>query len=168
MTLREGPTQTALERSARALGELLAERGWRVATAESCTGGWIAQAITAIAGSSDWFDGGLVTYSNQAKIELLDVAPMLLERHGAVSAEVAAAMAEGALRKLGADLACAVTGVAGPGGGSAAKPVGTVWFGFARGGSATRTLMHRFPGDRRAVRAQTVAVALEELAAQAG
>lgn len=168
MTLHEGPTQAVLERSARVLGEMLAERGWRVATAESCTGGWIAQAITAIAGSSDWFDGGLVTYSNQAKIELLDVAPMLLERHGAVSAEVAAAMAEGALCKLGADLACAVTGVAGPGGGSAAKPVGTVWFGFARAGGATRTLMHRFPGDRRAVRAQTVVVALEELAAQAG
>ncbi|MEQ8353931.1 MAG: nicotinamide-nucleotide amidohydrolase family protein [Gammaproteobacteria bacterium] len=163
-----GPTQEALEARARALGEVLLERGWRAATAESCTGGWIAQAMTAIAGSSDWFEGGLVTYSNQAKIALLGVDAMLIERHGAVSAEVAAAMAEGALRTLGADLSCAVTGVAGPGGGSPAKPVGTVWFGFARGGAVTRTCMHRFAGDRRAVRAATVAVALEELAALAG
>ncbi|MEQ8661604.1 MAG: nicotinamide-nucleotide amidohydrolase family protein [Gammaproteobacteria bacterium] len=108
-----------------------------------------------------------MSYSNQAKITLLGVDPMLIERHGAVSAEVAAAMAAGALRVLGADLACAVTGVAGPGGGSAAKPVGTVWFGFARQGAATRTLRHCFDGDRRAVRAATVAVALEELAAAA-
>ncbi|MCB1746749.1 MAG: nicotinamide-nucleotide amidohydrolase family protein [Gammaproteobacteria bacterium] len=157
------PDQDALETLARELGEALLERGWRAATAESCTGGWIAQAITAIAGSSDWFEAGLVTYSNAAKISLLGVAPMLIERHGAVSAETAAAMAAGALRVTGADIACAVTGVAGPGGGSAAKPVGTVWFGFATRTGGAASELGRFDGDRRAVRAHTVAHALRGL-----
>lgn len=157
------PDQQALEALARELGERLCERGWRAATAESCTGGWIAQAVTAIAGSSDWFEGGLVTYSNAAKIALLEVDAMIIERHGAVSAETAAAMAEGARRRLQADIAVAVTGVAGPGGGSASKPVGTVWFGFAVSGRATSTVTRVFPGDRQAVRAQSVALALLQM-----
>ncbi|MGR8920710.1 MAG: CinA family protein [Gammaproteobacteria bacterium] len=163
-----GPDQDSLELAARDLGEALLERGWRLATAESCTGGWIAQSVTAIAGSSDWFEAGLVTYSNAAKASLLGVDPMLIERHGAVSGETAAAMAAGAVAVTGADLAVAVTGVAGPGGGSAAKPVGTVWFGFARAGQAPRTECRRFDGDRRAVRAQTVAVALAGLTEMLG
>lgn len=157
--------QHALEAQSRELGDRLRERGWRAATAESCTGGWIAQAITAIAGSSEWFEGGLVTYSNAAKSSLLGVDAMLIERHGAVSAETAAAMAEGALRRLGVEIAVAVTGVAGPGGGSAEKPVGTVWFGFAVQGRATVTVTRLFTGDRTAVRAQSVAFALERLLA---
>ena len=163
-----GPDQDSLELAARRLGEALLERGWRMATAESCTGGWIAQSVTAIAGSSDWFEAGLVTYSNAAKVSLLGVDPMTIERHGAVSGETAAAMAAGAIAVTGADLAVAVTGVAGPGGGSAAKPVGTVWFGFAGSGRAPRAECRRFDGDRRAVRAQTVAVALAGLAAMLG
>lgn len=159
------PTQHALEAQSRELGERLRERGWRAATAESCTGGWIAQAITAIAGSSEWFEGGLVTYSNAAKTSLLGVDAILIERHGAVSAETAAAMAEGALRRLGVEMAVAVTGVAGPGGGSAEKPVGTVWFGFAVQGRATATVTRLFTGDRTAVRAQSVDFALERLLA---
>ncbi|MGE0482966.1 MAG: CinA family protein [Gammaproteobacteria bacterium] len=155
--------QDTLETLARELGELLLERGWRAATAESCTGGWIAQAVTAIAGSSDWFEAGLVTYSNTAKIDLLGVEAMLIERHGAVSGETAAAMARGALRVTGADIACAVTGVAGPGGGSAAKPVGTVWFGFTTVDGRSESECRRFDGDRRAVRAQAVAHALRGL-----
>lgn len=165
--MNDVPEQAALEARARELGGLLVERGWRVATAESCTGGWIAQAMTAIAGSSDWFEIGLVTYSNAAKVALLGVDAMLLERHGAVSGETATAMAAGALAVSGADLACAVTGVAGPGGGSVAKPVGTVWFGFATRGRATCAVLRQFPGDRRAVRAQSVAFALDELIARA-
>ena len=159
------PTQDELEALARELGVGLAERGWRAATAESCTGGWIAQCITAVAGSSGWFEGGLVTYSNAAKTALLGVDASLIERHGAVSAETACAMAAGALRATGADIACAVTGVAGPGGGSAEKPVGTVWFGFAARGARTRSQGACFAGDRRAIRAQSVAFALAELLA---
>jgi len=159
------PTQDELEALARELGHALAERGWRAATAESCTGGWIAQCITAVPGSSNWFEGGLVTYSNAAKTALLGVDALTIERHGAVSAQTACAMAEGALRVTGADIACAVTGVAGPGGGSADKPVGTVWFGFAARGAETRSHGACFAGDRCAIRAQSVAVALAELVA---
>ncbi len=158
-----GPGQDDLERLARELGERLAERGWRVATAESCTGGWIAQAITAIAGSSGWFEAGLVTYSNDAKVALLGVDAMTIARHGAVSEATAAAMAGGALAATGADLAVAVTGVAGPDGGTAAKPVGMVCFGYARAGAAATAETCHFDGDRRAVRAATVAHALREL-----
>ena len=101
------------------LGDLLSERGWRVTTAESCTGGWIAQSVTAVAGSSGWFEAGLVTYSNAMKVELLGVSAMTLEKHGAVSAETAGEMAVGALTRLPADLSVAVTGIAGPDGGTA-------------------------------------------------
>lgn len=157
------PTQAALEALAAELGERLLERGARVATAESCTGGWIAQTLTSVAGSSAWFECGLVTYSNAFKIELLGVDPMTLERHGAVSAETAIEMAAGARRVATAEYAVAVTGIAGPDGGSAAKPVGTVWFGLAAQGQTVRAEKHVFPGDRRAVRARAVETALRAL-----
>jgi nicotinamide-nucleotide amidase len=137
----------------------LRERGEMIATAESCTGGLIAGALTHVPGSSDVVDRGFVTYSNAAKTEMLDVPADLITLVGAVSREVAAAMAEGALRRSHADVAVSVTGVAGPGGGSAEKPVGLVWFGLARRGAATETMQRVFPGDRAAVRAQTVAAA---------
>ncbi len=157
------PDQDELERLARELGTLLGERGWRMASAESCTGGWIAQSMTAIAGSSDWFEAALVTYSNAAKVSMLGVPAMTIEAHGAVSEATALAMASGAIATVGVEVAVAVTGVAGPGGGSEDKPVGTVWFGFAVDGQATRAVVQHFPGDRREVRARTVAYALSYL-----
>lgn len=137
--------------------------GLTVATAESCTGGMIAAALTDIAGSSDVVDRGFVTYSNAAKAEMLGVPAALIAAVGAVSEAVARRMAEGALERSPADLAVAVTGIAGPGGGSADKPVGLVWFGLARRGRPTRALHHVFPGDRAAVRRATVAEALRLL-----
>ena len=142
--------------------------GLQVATAESCTGGLIAAALTAIAGSSDVVDRGFVTYSNEAKTDMLGVPAALIASVGAVSEDVARRMAEGALARSAADLAVAVTGVAGPGGGSAAKPVGLVWFGLAGRGDPTVALHHVFPGDRAAVRRQTVAEALRLLGERAG
>ena len=132
-------------------------RGIRLATAESCTGGLIVAALTAIAGSSDVVDRGFVTYSNQAKTELVGVPAATIAAVGAVSAEVAQAMAEGALARSRATIAVSVTGVAGPGGGSARKPVGLAWFGLARLGAETRTDRQVFPGDRAAIRAACVA-----------
>ena len=161
MTSEQHEQQVLLPRAIE-LGDLLSERGWRVTTAESCTGGWIAQSVTAVAGSSGWFEAGLVTYSNAMKVELLGVSAMTLEKHGAVSAETAGEMAAGALTRLPADLSVAVTGIAGPDGGTAHKPVGTVWFGFA-GGGALVTEMRVFDGSREAVRAATVAHALARL-----
>jgi nicotinamide-nucleotide amidase len=139
--------------------------GWRVATAESCTGGLVAAALTGIAGSSVMFERGFVTYSNEAKAEMLGVDPALIASRGAVSEEVARAMAEGALGRSRADVAVSITGVAGPGGGSDAKPVGLVHFGLARRGSPTRHLERRY-GDlgRAVVRERAVADALELLA----
>ena len=148
---------------ARTLGELLAARGIACATAESCTGGLVAGAITAIAGSSGWFDRGFVTYSNDAKHRLLGVPWATLEAHGAVSEPVARAMAEGALRGSVAGISVAITGIAGPGGGSVAKPVGTVCFGWARVGFDTRVATLRFAGDRTAVRDGSVLTALAGL-----
>jgi nicotinamide-nucleotide amidase len=148
------------------LGDALRAQGQHLATAESCTGGLIAAACTAIAGSSDWFERGFVTYSNEAKIEMLGVLPALIATHGAVSAEVVRAMAEGALAKSRADLAVAVTGIAGPGGGSRDKPVGTVWFGLARKGGGVDVELLRLQGDRTAIRQQTVAIALQRLQAE--
>jgi len=153
----------ALERRALALGPLLLRKRRMMATAESCTGGWIAQTVTAIAGSSDWFDRGFVTYSNQAKMDMLGVAAATLDAHGAVSAETAAEMAAGALARAGVGITVAVTGVAGPAGGSAEKPVGTVWFGWCLDGGVPVTRRHCFDGDRESVRRQTVAVALDGL-----
>lgn len=143
------------------LGERLTAAGAMAATAESCTGGWIAKALTDVAGSSAWFDRGLVTYSNAAKQELLWVSAEILAEHGAVSEPVVRQMAEGALARSAADLAVAVSGIAGPGGGSAEKPVGTVWFAWARTGQTTRSERRLFAGDREAVRRQSVAHALE-------
>lgn len=154
---------------ARRLGAALVAQGGTVATAESCTGGLIAAALTELPGSSQWFERGFVTYSNDAKEELIGVPRAVLERHGAVSEPVARAMAEGALARSHARLALAVTGVAGPGGGSAAKPVGTVCFAWALGGvvgegsaGSPRTVVEtrHFEGDRSAVRAQTALYAL--------
>lgn len=179
------------------LGARLTSAGARVATVESCTGGGIAQAITAVAGASDWFDYGFVTYSNAAKTALVGVPADLIRAHGAVSAPVAAAMAEGGLQGdsrhggdggghaggggsaagagagggegtgagggAGADYCVAVTGVAGPGGGTPRHPVGTVYFGWAGRNRATVTARAHFPGDRTAIRAQTVLRALDGL-----
>ncbi len=145
---------------ARAVLDAMRGRGWTVATAESCTGGLIAGALTEIAGSSDVVDRGFVTYSNAAKTAMLGVAPGAIEAHGAVSNAVAAAMADGALARSTAQAAVSVTGVAGPGGGSAEKPVGTVWFGLAATGRPTRTERVLFPGDRSAIRRATVLYAL--------
>jgi len=145
-----------------ATADLLLKKGWMMATAESCTGGLIAGACTDLAGSSAWFERGFVTYSNAAKIELLGVDTALIDTHGAVSEAVARAMAEGAIARSAAQAAVAVTGVAGPTGGSPEKPVGTVWFGWSVGGQV-RTERRRFEGDRAAVRAATVHYALQTL-----
>jgi nicotinamide-nucleotide amidase len=148
------------ERAAATLAAVRA-RGWMVATAESCTGGMIAAALTSVAGSSDVVDRGFVTYSNEAKTDMLGVPPALIAEHGAVSAEVAAAMAQGALARSRAGVTVAVTGIAGPGGGSADKPVGLVWFGCAIRDQNVWTGSQVFPGDRAAVRNATVEEALE-------
>jgi nicotinamide-nucleotide amidase len=155
----------SLQQLARQLGVQLQAREWLLATAESCTGGGIAAVVTDIAGSSGWFERGFVTYSNEAKQEMLGVSAATLERVGAVSEETAGEMAAGALRHSKAHLSVAVTGVAGPGGGSPAKPVGTVCFGYALPDGSTLTRRLQFAGDRAAVRAQTVATALTGLLA---
>jgi nicotinamide-nucleotide amidase len=145
------------------LAALLRRGGERIATAESCTGGLIAAACTSLAGSSDWFERGFVTYSNEAKIEMLGVPAALIAAHGAVSAEVACAMAEGALANSRASFAVSVTGIAGPGGGSAAKPVGTVWIAIAASGEKAVASLLLASGDRAAIRQASVARALELL-----
>jgi nicotinamide-nucleotide amidase len=151
----------AAEPAARSLADALLARRLRLVTAESCTGGLIAGACTALAGSSEWFERGMVSYSNESKTELLGVPADLIARHGAVSEEVARAMAEGALAHSRADLALAVTGIAGPTGGSPAKPVGTVWLAWARTGAVTGARLLQLDGDRAAIRLQTVLLALE-------
>jgi nicotinamide-nucleotide amidase len=145
---------------ARKVGEELKASRAMLVTAESCTGGWVAQALTSIAGSSDWFERGFITYSNDSKQELLGVRSETLARHGAVSEETAREMAQGALERSKGTLALAVTGVAGPGGGSAAKPVGMVCFAWASKG-AVRSETQRFSGDRESVRKQSVIRALQ-------
>jgi nicotinamide-nucleotide amidase len=141
-------------------------RGWRVATAESCTGGLVAAALTAIAGSSDVLDRGFVAYSNEAKMELLGVPEATIAAHGAVSGEIALAMAKGAIARAGVDLSVSIVGVAGPGGGSAEKPVGLVHFAIAtrEGGHNEHCI---FPGDRTEVRAKAMIFALALLAEEA-
>lgn len=146
-----------------AVAQALQRRGWRLATAESCTGGLIAASCTELAGSSHWFDRGFVTYSNASKTELLGVAAASIEAHGAVSEPVARAMAQGALERSQAEVSIAVTGIAGPGGAVPGKPVGTVWIGWARRGRAPQTVCCHFDGDRHAVREATVAAALERV-----
>ena|SRR5690606_39863543 len=143
------------------LSAALRARGATLATAESCTGGLLAAACTERAGSSAWFERGWVSYSNQSKTEMLGVPATLIEAHGAVSEAVARAMAEGALAHSDANLSVAVTGIAGPSGGSACKPVGTVWFAWAGRGQATRALCRQLPGDRAAVRQAAVLQALQ-------
>jgi nicotinamide-nucleotide amidase len=151
-------TRTLCER----LAQVLQGRGWMLATAESCTGGLIAAACTDLSGSSNWFERGFVTYSDAAKQELLGVDAALIAQHGAVSEVVARAMAFGAVRHSQARVSVAVTGIAGPTGGSPQKPVGTVWFGFQVDGQLSSET-RRFEGDREAVRTATVRHALQRL-----
>ena len=144
------------------LAQALLQHGWKLATAESCTGGLIAARCTAQSGSSAWFERGMVTYSNEAKCDMLGVPPALISAHGAVSEPVVRAMVAGAVTHSLAQVAVAVTGVAGPLGGSPEKPVGTVWFGWSVAGRVS-TAVRQFPGDRAAVRAATVLHALSQL-----
>lgn len=155
--------EKALEAVLAEISSRLLARDQMLATAESCTGGLISAACTDLAGSSQWFERGFVTYSNAAKTELLGVPAALIDAHGAVSEPVARAMAEGALARSHAQASVAVTGVAGPTGGSAEKPVGTVWLAWRVDGR-THSALHHFPGDRAAVRAATVRLALRQLA----
>ena len=148
------------------LAEALRTRRAMLATAESCTGGMVAAACTSLAGSSDWFERGVVTYSNGAKSELLGVDPALVARHGAVSEEVALAMAQGLLARAPAAFAVAVTGIAGPGGGSVDKPVGTVWIATAARAGAGEAALLRADGDRAAIRQQSLVRALEQVLAR--
>ncbi|MCI1193738.1 CinA family protein [Calidifontimicrobium sp. SYSU G02091] len=157
----------AVEPLVQPLAAALTARGRRLATAESCTGGLIAAACTALAGSSLWFERGFVTYSNEAKTELLGVPTSLIAAHGAVSEEVARAMAAGALARSHADIAVAVTGIAGPGGATPGKPVGLVWLAWSTRDGTAGAHRLQLPGDRAAVRAATVAEALRQALALA-
>jgi len=152
-----------IQKLAAEVGALMLQRRWQLATAESCTGGLVSAAITEIAGSSAWFDRGFVTYSNEAKVELLGVSPLTLHAHGAVSEKTVREMLAGALARSVAHVAVAVSGIAGPGGGTAEKPVGTVCFGWMWRGAEPKCLTQHFDGDRAAVRWQSVEVALNGL-----
>jgi nicotinamide-nucleotide amidase len=169
MRPKAGPSDIALLRLARRVGRALVARDWRVATAESCTAGWVAKVLTDVPGSSRWVEGGYIVYSNAAKIRDLKVPIATLRRHGAVSEATVRAMARGAALATGAELTVAISGIAGPDGGTADKPVGTVWFGIAGRARAVRTraAMRVFPGDREAVRRHSVAFALQLLLQQA-
>ena len=145
------------------VGARLKSKGLKLATAESCTGGWVAQAATSVSGSSDWFDRGFVTYSNDAKREMLGVRAETLAAHGAVSENTAREMAAGALDRSGAGVAVSVTGVAGPTGGSAEKPVGMVCFAWSLRGGAVESETRHFEGDREAIRRQSVIRSLQGL-----
>jgi nicotinamide-nucleotide amidase len=158
----------ALRALAERAGALLLAAGRRVATAESCTGGWVAKCLTDIAGSSQWFERGYVTYSNLAKQQAIGVAASVIETFGAVSRSTVEQMAAGALHDSGADMAVAVTGIAGPEGGSPDKPVGLVWFALAQRTAPPLAAQHRFAGDRDAIRRAAVATALRLVIAAAG
>ncbi|MDZ7789430.1 MAG: CinA family protein [Xanthomonadales bacterium] len=158
----------ALSMLASALAAEMRNHGHRLVTAESCTGGWIAKVCTDLRGSSEWFERGLVSYSNEAKSELMGVRASDIHRFGAVSEEVAAAMARGAVEHSHADVAVSVSGIAGPDGGTPDKPVGTVCFGWALPGDVVETEMHRFNGDRDEVRRASVAVSLRGLLERLG
>lgn len=162
MSNNRGPDDAEFIHLVGKLSACLEARGWKMATAESCTGGWIAKCCTDQAGSSAWFDRGFVTYSDRAKQALLGVEPTSLQEAGAVSREVALQMADGARKRAGVEVALAVTGVAGPGGGTPEKPVGTVWFAWSIPNESAAE-MKRFPGEREAVRRGTVAHALQGL-----
>lgn len=157
------PSDAELGAHAERLGVRFRASRLTLVTAESCTGGWIAKTVTDIAGSSDWFDCGMVAYSYEAKQAMLGVRPETLEVQGAVSRETAIEMVSGALVHAGANIAVAVTGIAGPGGGSPDKPVGTVWIGWKRRGGYAHAQLFHFEGDRDAVRRQTVSAALQGL-----
>ena len=163
MPPQKGPSDLALLRQARRVGRALVARNWRVVTAESCTAGWVAKVLTDVPGSSRWVEGGYIVYSNAAKIRDLKVSVATLRRHGAVSAATVLAMARGAVLATGAELSIAVSGIAGPEGGTAQKPVGTVWFGIAGRQRDVRASasMKVFSGDREAVRRRSVAFALQ-------
>lgn len=152
-----------LAQLSRRVGAALEQREWTLSTAESCTGGWIAEVVTATAGSSNWFDRGFVTYSNAAKIDMLGVNQQTLATRGAVSEQTVAEMVHGALAHSTAHIVVAVSGVAGPGGGSADKPVGTVCLGWGLRADAVSTATLHFGGDRESVRRQTVIAALEQV-----
>lgn len=152
--------ETDLKQLAMTVGEGLLERRLMLATAESCTGGWVAQIVTSVDGSSQWFERGFVSYSNQAKIEMLGVRAESLERHGAVSEPVVREMAEGALRFSHAQVGLAISGIAGPGGGTADKPVGTVCLAWALAGRIVLSRTEQFGGNRTAVRYQAMITAL--------
>lgn len=145
------------------LSKKLITREWKIATAESCTGGGLAYALTQMPGSSNWFERGFVTYSNTSKEDMLGVNPATLTTFGAVSEETAREMAEGALRHSQAQISIAITGIAGPDGGSKAKPVGTIWIGLASINTITQTFLRNFSGNREAIREQTILSALEYL-----
>jgi nicotinamide-nucleotide amidase len=155
------PSDENLHALAQTLAEALAQRREMLVSAESCTGGWIAKVLTDLPGSSAWFECGVVAYSYEAKEALLGVNPHTLEQHGAVSEETAVEMVSGALARFGATIAVAVTGIAGPSGGTDDKPVGTVWIAWKRRGGYAHAEVFRFEGDREAVRRRTVARALE-------
>ena len=158
------PTDAELDTLAATTGQQLLTARHMLVTAESCTGGWIAKCMTDVAGSSAWFDCGMAAYSYEAKQALLGVRPQTLETHGAVSRECVVEMVSGALVYSGASIAVAVTGIAGPCGGSDDKPVGTVWVGWKKRGGYARAEVFHFEGDRDAVRRQTVATALRGIA----
>lgn len=159
----DNPLTADLLELAADLGKALKARGWTLTLAESCTGGWAAQAVTAIAGSSAWFDRGFVTYSNAAKQEMLGVTRFTLETHGAVSEHTALEMALGALKHSHANIAASITGIAGPDGGTAEKPVGTVCLAWATAEGLSESAILHFSGDREQVRQQSVKAALEGL-----
>ncbi|MEW5968081.1 MAG: CinA family protein [Pseudomonadota bacterium] len=152
-----------LHQLAEELGDKLRARGWMLATAESCTGGWVGQLLTALPGSSHWYERGFITYANAAKVEMLGVPPDILEAHGAVSEETAMAMAVGALKHSHAQAALAISGIAGPGGGTPQKPVGLVCYGWALEDGTVLSSTCRLDGDREEVRSRAVAAALRGL-----
>jgi len=156
-------TDTELMQLSERIGQALKARGATVTTAESCTGGWVAKAITDIAGSSAWFERGFVTYSNEAKAQMIGVKPETLTQHGAVSEPVVVEMAIGAIKAARATYAVSISGIAGPDGGSESKPVGTVWFGFASAAGEGITRRECFAGDRESVRRQATVYALQTL-----
>lgn len=154
-------SDAVLEQLAVEVGQCLSQKHWRLVCAESCTGGWVAKSCTDIAGSSKWFECGFVTYSNASKQRLLKISTATLKTVGAVSEQTATEMAEGALIQSEADISVAITGIAGPSGGSKNKPVGTVWFAWASKNTDTQTEHQQFNGDRDSIRRQAVAFALQ-------
>jgi nicotinamide-nucleotide amidase len=164
---KEAPADTTLRSLAEQAGDVLLARGVRVATAESCTGGWVAKCLTDVPGSSQWFERGYVTYSNDAKEQSIGVSAEVIRTFGAVSRPVAEQMAAGALHASGAELAVAITGIAGPDGGSTDKPVGLVWLALAARHGPPIAQQHHFGGDREAIRRAAVAAALRMVIAAA-